>query len=484
MKTVFFLVPDGFGERNYLCSSFINELQLLKSEKGFRVVVFSNNANPTKTLIDYLKSFGIEYERLLPAPSILKGKKGMVDRYFFQFVLNRIRADIVDKMITYRFNEQCGFKKHEHKKVLAHIKQKKYVRYIYPKHDHWPAWSSWFFPGSKTLFWLLTRISWSALLCANSRVDRFFRDYRPDLILFGNIQDGRLASDAFYAKKYSVKTIGIVGSWDQTTLCGPCFKNLSVYLASNPFMKVELTRFHKIPEDRIKMSSPVQFDNYRFSYTRKEIRKKLGIPKDASVIFFPAYDRRLGPGEPSIAEHIADRIGKGLYVAENAWLVVRSYPHDNEFEERFGHIRHMPRTVLMKAQPVNNLDPYRCADDFNDLRDVLSIASICICGAGSITIDASFFDLPVINTFFDGTLELPEPLSVRGRYNVDHYNNLLSLQGVRVVRSFVELDLWIDKYLKDPGLDREGRRRIRVEFGGEDLGMGSKIIAEHIRQIL
>ena len=103
-----------------------------------------------------------------------------------------------------------------------------------------------------------------------------------------------------------------------------------------------------------------------------------------------------------------------------------------------------------------------------------------ICGQSTFAIDSACTDTPVINISFEGDVEVDEKLSVRNRYNVDHYQKLLSFNGTKIADSFESLDEKIIEYLKDPTLDKQGRNLINKNFAGFSEKPSSERIAERI----
>ena len=69
---------------------------------------------------------------------------------------------------------------------------------------------------------------------------------------------------------------------------------------------------------------------------------------------------------------------------------------------------------------------------------------------------------------------------VKNRYNVDHYQKLISYNGTKVVDNFDLLDKQIIKYLNNPKLDQEGRDLIKINFAGVSKKSSSDRILERI----
>ena len=77
-----------------------------------------------------------------------------------------------------------------------------------------------------------------------------------------------------------------------------------------------------------------------------------------------------------------------------------------------------------------------------------------------------------------------EKLSVKNRYNVDHYQKLMSLKGTKLVDNFESLDKSIKEYLGNPKLDNKGRELISKKFAGFSDRSSSDRITDRILEIL
>ena len=120
--------------------------------------------------------------------------------------------------------------------------------------------------------------------------------------------------------------------------------------------------------------------------------------------------------------------------------------------------------------------------DMQHLADVLFHSAITITTCSTMSIDASAFDRPVINIAFDGWEKRPFHESVRRYYALSytHYQPIVKSGGVRIAWNFDELVTLIHQYLKDPALDKKGRRRIVEEQCYKLDGKSGERIADSI----
>jgi hypothetical protein len=78
---------------------------------------------------------------------------------------------------------------------------------------------------------------------------------------------------------------------------------------------------------------------------------------------------------------------------------------------------------------------------------------------------------------FDGAEELPYDLSARRGLDFIHIKKMLALGGVRVARSFADLEAHINTYLREPHLDRDKRAYTAAQECGPCDGRAAERVA-------
>jgi hypothetical protein len=99
-------------------------------------------------------------------------------------------------------------------------------------------------------------------------------------------------------------------------------------------------------------------------------------------------------------------------------------------------------------------------------------------------LDACVLDKPVINIAFDGWNTLPYEKSARRGINYVHMAKLLALGGIRIARSFDDLEQHINAYLADPQLDHEGRMRSATQECGLQDGHAAARVVHALSELL
>ena len=317
---------------------------------------------------------------------------------------------------------------------------------------------------------------------------------KPDLVILGDIQSPVSFSYYKISKKNKIKVCGNVRTWDHLTKNGPVISNLDEYWVWNPIMKEELLKFHNITENKIFEVGSPQFDYYLNNkiqnenlvefYKIKNPKNEFSLNDDSSVIFFATNRPHRGIGEETIIHHICENIALGVYPDKDITIILRSHPYDNTFESRFKEFEKYPFVRLFKSPELTNFNPFDFRDDMIKVNLLLERTKLVICGQSTFAIDSSCTDTPVINISFEGDIIVNEKLSVKNRYNVDHYQKLISYNGTKVVDNFDLLDEKIIEYLNNPNLDQEGRDLIKRNFAGLSKKSSSDRILERILLIL
>jgi hypothetical protein len=362
--------------------------------------------------------------------------------------LLRGRAEFAN--LVFRFNHFHQFAGHRHKVNLS------------PERRHHEATAGNFvdnelgkpFPNSWLLFRLFYRLYYSTW-GGNPLVEAFFDQYKPDLVVLLHVQNQLIKPYSIAARLRRLPILGIVGSWDQPTTKGPTCPGICRYIVQSKIMQRELAQYHNVSEDRIEIIGWPQMDLYKkpgVIKSRDIFTSSIGVPQNRRLLVFAAYSARLGPHEPSIAQYLATKVRNNAY-GEHCTLIIRPHPKDNQWEARFGAL-HAPPNVIAQRREWGRLDY---------LTNLLFHTDILIASCGSICLDAVALDTCVINVAFDGDLEVDYYESVRRWYETDHYAAVVRSNGTRVVESYEELDQAIITYLRNPGVDRTKRERLRHE---------------------
>ena len=303
------------------------------------------------------------------------------------------------------------------------------------------------FSNSKSFFILLKRLrfwQWAS----NIRVEAFFEKNRFDLVVFNFVQTSPIFPYIIAAKRRGVKTVGIVGSWDNPTTKGPLYP-CQHYIVQNRYMADMLKQYHDIGTDRVTIIGWPQMDIYKklgVIEEREQFLSAMGLAPRCRLLLFGASTKRFGIHEPSILRYILRQRETGLYGPKIA-IVVRAHPGDHNWEERLAEFQGLGNVIV---EPPHYTDR-------THLTNLLHHADIVLSTAGTICLDAVAFDTCAISIAFDGDAQQTSSESAAMFYQSEHYTSVIKTGGTRLVESFADLDQAILSYLNDPQQDADKR---------------------------
>ena len=433
MKTIFITIFQGVEAKNILRTDIYRHL--LESS-DVRIVFFVKNQERA----DYYRR---EFSHPRVSYEVVDGiKTSFTERLFSVLKFQLIHAETLDlrrrmhweeggSALGYALGTVCN-------RLFAHRPIRRFVR------------------------WLDER------LVSENTFDRFFEKYRPDLVFLAHLFDDVETSFIRTAKRFNVRTLGFVNSWDKLT--ARCMirilpERLIVY---SGIVKAEAMELADMPAQKIIVAGIPQFDRYVNGPTipREAFLKRLGFPPQSRFFVYAPLGRTFSNSDWEVIDLLhhwltARRLGPNLE------MLVRFQPNDFlDWEE----IRLRP--WLRYDYPGKRFSSERGVDwdmadeELEHLTNTLAHVSLLVCYASSLSVDAAVFDKPIINIGFEIKPAKLMSKSPTHYYGMTHYRKALASGGIRLVKDQEELLHWIRRYLEDPSLDRESRLRLVAEQCG------------------
>lgn len=369
--------------------------------------------------------------------------------------------------LAYRFNELQRFVMHAQKKKLPHARRVREAQ----AGNFLDQGLGRPFPNSHFFFKLLYKMYYATWYSEPS-VEAFFDSFQPDRVVLHPVQVECLRPYNTAARRRRIPLLGIVGSWDQPTTKGPICPGLSKVAVQSENMSRELQRYHGFRQDQIAVTGWPQMDYYKTPGVlkpRDEFLAELGLSEKHRYVLMAGYSARLGAHEPSIASHLVNFL-KRHELTKDLCLIIRPHPKDGLCEKRFGHLRNPPKVVVLQAE-WGRLD---------FLANLLYHGEVLLSTGGTISLDAIALDTKVINLAFDGDLDVPSAESVGELFKSEHYSAVVETRGVKLVKSYAQLEDALINYLRHPSLDQEGRQRCLREQLHPFDGLSSHRLVEFI----
>ncbi len=462
------ILANAMAVRNTLETPVLEELAAHEELEVCFLTPSPEDAPKVEAAANDRLSWAWLYQPAGPELPLLHGPAGVVLRRLAERALMKpLRPWAGFGNLVYRFNERQGFAGHRFKKSLPPQRRAREAQagnYVDPALGRPLA-------RSRALFHLIHRLYYTPWY-SEPGVEAFLDQYRPHLLVIHHLQNQAIRPWVCAARRRGLRVVGIVGSWDQPTTKGPLPPGLARVAVQSRVMQEELAKYHQVPLERIEVTGWPQMDFYQNPgaiWPRERLAQELGLEPSRRLILYGTYSQRLGPHEPGIAAHLAQRLAQGAFGPDTT-LVIRPHPKDNEWQERFGHLHEPPRVVAL-ANESGRLD---------FLATLLAHAGVVLASTGTILLDAVALDTPAVNIAFDGRLKKGYQESIKRWREMDHYRRVIASGALAMVESFAELDAAVAAYLADPAKDAEGRARCRAEQLEPFDGRASRRLAQLI----
>jgi hypothetical protein len=295
-----------------------------------------------------------------------------------------------------------------------------------------------------------------------------------------------------HAKDLGIPVVCQMLSWDNITSKGTPLLMPDYFISWGPIMTQEIVQWYRFPPEKIFECGVPHFDVYRQGEQLtppKALLAELNLDPDRPYIFYGTVASIHCPNEFEILGWLAEQVACNAF-SKPCSLVIRPHPQmisgnwSNGKELRILRSLTGPNVALdvppllseALAWDLPKRDMYRLAS-------LLAGSAMCINASSTLCLDACMLDCPVINIGFDGRQDLPYEKSARRGLDYIHMRKLLSLGGVRLARSFADLQRHIDAYLDNPCLDREGRRRTAAQECGLADGRAAERVVNTLLEL-
>lgn len=330
---------------------------------------------------------------------------------------HKIITNFFSKILQYRFSEIHQFKKHLLKKKYKNIFQLNNYDKVNPFLG---------FPFSRStliyniLFWLHRNL-----------YSNYFSPKEYDLVFITSCQEGFSQYVLKWANRKSIPVLCMINSWDHLTFRGPVydFLNTRKYLVWGEIQKQELICYHHIEASRIvKVGSP-QFDFFYKIKNENTSREMVRLEEEQFVVFLPAYNERHGFNEPEACERILQYLEKK---GKKFKLVIRPYPKDLTFMERFIDIIKNPNVIINEIESDIEVDR-------RTFSLLMKHCDLIISGPGTAAMEAMFFNKPIVFLAMENRKDFLNIEIARERFLTDHYENLVDPKSPFFCESYAAL---------------------------------------------
>jgi hypothetical protein len=258
-------------------------------------------------------------------------------------------------------------------------------------------------------------------------------------------------------------------------------------------MTQEITEYYGFPRHKIFECGVPHFD----IYSRKAelsppetVLTSLNLPPEDPYLVFGMVTPYCCPNELDLLLWLAHKINNRKFIRPCS-LIIRPHPQTvsgsyarpaQELERlmslagpRVGiHMPQLSSTQLYCDMPRSEM---------NRLASLLAGSALCLSAWSTLSLDASILDRPVIAIGFDGWEENPYAKSARAGSDYIHIAKLLAFGGMRVAKSFEELENHINAYLSNSGLEQTGRALAVAQECGPQDGQATERVATTLMKL-
>lgn len=286
----------------------------------------------------------------------------------------------------------------------------------------------------------------------NSIVD-VFEQYKPNLVIASTPAQKLLDIPVvFTANKFKVDCISLVYSWDNLTAKGPFAADVDHLIVWNDVLKREAIEYHGYDSCKVHVTGVPIYDSYRLvnSNHKDKFFNDLGLDNAlplVTIATIPAI--YYGHSHRNVIIAIADAISQNLLPLCN--ILIRPHPMDetdysmlvdyknlNIKVDSYGSV---PDQSLRSWKPMSN--------NVTHLGQTMLYSDVVLNVASTITIDASWFDTPVINIaidYDDGNYFGP----VARFYDYTHYKHVVKSGASDIIYNEEQLFKCIKMVLENP----------------------------------
>jgi len=306
-----------------------------------------------------------------------------------------------------------------------------------------------------------------------------FKKYKPVLVIVPTAHKLYNVPNVVQANRMKIPVIDIVASWDNFNYTmGDYPQKLIVW---NEMMFEEAVKKHNFnPEDIKVVGAPhcdFCFDD-RYNETKEEFFKNLRFDTDKKLLTVATAPYRSVGDHTYILDILLEVIRKKSFIYP-VQILCRLHPNDTfDRYKKYGDNDHITFYI-----PNKNYDLSGWKTDEVGVRCLISTlkySDVLINIASTVTIEACFFDTPVINMAFSAYEQERFKERILVAHHQRHYKYLLNFNGIKLAHNEKQFINYINEYLKNPEVDRNGRTRIKEVMLNNTDGKSSERVADYI----
>ena len=288
--------------------------------------------------------------------------------------------------------------------------------------------------------------------------DYLLNKYKPDLIFSSSIYSKPDSILIKAAHRFKIPSISMPKSWDTV---GRLFFRAPAdkIILSNNFIKKWVMNNQLIKNEDIYVVGMPQFDIYfnKKDYLSKEdFCQKTNLDPTKPIILYASEGLWTSWDWYYLKEFITN-----YNILDKYNIIAR--PHFSNLSEklydRFNKYKNFyldEKNIRITNMFGDCWDPTK--ENMDWLAEVINISDVVVTFMSTFVLDAFVYDKPVINIYYDSNIK-NQQIPIKSLYNCFHYNAVLKEKSVTLAKNSSEVIDWIDKYIKNPSINHEERKK-------------------------
>ena len=320
---------------------------------------------------------------------------------------------------------------------------------------------------------------------------RLYQEIRPTILFCTHQRPPVILPAVLAARLLGIPTVTFIFSWDNLTSKGRIAAPFDHYFVWSDLMRRELLQFYPdVSADRIHLVGTPQFEPYADSgllWSREEFFRRVGADPTRRLICYSGNDTMNCPMDQDLVRVLMTLIRSGR-IEGSPQVLLRPAPVDDgkrydEMRRDFPELIYQPPAWL-HTRPGSWDYVLPSAEDVQFLANLTHHSDMNVNFGSTMALDFALRDKPVVIAAFDVSDPLPHGMpSYDYCMHFDHYRPVETLGAARFARSVASFAEYINAYLANPALDREGRRSLVDTEVGAPIGQSNTRIVQALLQI-
>ena len=287
-------------------------------------------------------------------------------------------------------------------------------------------------------------------------------------LLLSNVQPASAVQFLAAARREELPVVGHVASWDHTVGKGVISPHCALYIVQNRVMEDDLSRYHGIAPERVRVTGWPQTDLFARQRPRAEYDELLrgyGLDPRRPLALVAGNTPSNAPYEGRFVERLvawSAEQGGGARLQ----LLFRPHPRDAQWRERFAAASGREGALVQEPSYT----------DLEALATLLQHADVVVCNAGTILLDALVGDRPAVCVLYDEGAPPGESWAAKNVVG-EHYQELATSGAFYRAERFEEVVAGVERALAHPAeLAAERRRAVEQVVGVVDGQAAARVV--------